>query len=60
MGNNRGDFRFLPKHLTSRKLYLAAPKANTESKTIISKFNEGLAATKKDGTYQKILDGYTY
>lgn len=60
MGNNRADFRFLPKPLSSRKLYIAAPKANAESKNLIAKFNQGLAAIKKDGTYQKILDEYTF
>lgn len=60
LGNNRGDFQFLPKNLTTRKLYVAAPIANAQSKTIIKKFNQGLAAIKKDGTYQKILDSYTY
>ncbi len=60
MGNNRADFRFLAKPLSSRKLYVAAPKENPESQTLIAKFNQGLAAIKKDGTYQKILDEYTY
>ena len=60
MGNNRSDFRFLAKALSSRKLYVAAPKENAESKNLIAKFNQGLAAIKKDGTYQKILDEYTY
>lgn len=60
MGNNRSEFQFLPKNLTTRKLYIAAPIANPQSKTIISKFNQGLAAIKKDGTYQKILDSYTF
>ena len=60
MGNNRSDFRFLAKPLSSRKLYIAAPIENAESKTLIAKFNQGLAAIKKDGTYQKILDEYTF
>lgn len=60
MGTNRSEFVFLPKNLTTRKLYIAAPIANPQSKTIISKFNQGLAAIKKDGTYQKILDSYTF
>ena len=60
MGNNRADFRFLAKPLSSRKLYIAAPKENPGSKNLIAKFNQGLAAIKKDGTYQKILDEYTY
>ncbi|MCW8928930.1 MAG: transporter substrate-binding domain-containing protein [Gammaproteobacteria bacterium] len=60
MGNNRSDFRFLPKALSSRKLYIAAPIENAESKKLIAKFNQGLAAIKKDGTYQKILDTYTF
>jgi len=60
MGGNRSEFQFLPKNLTTRKLYIAAPIANPQSKTIISKFNQGLAAIKKDGTYQKILDSYTF
>lgn len=60
MGNNRSDFRFLPKALSSRKLYVAAPIENAGSKALIAKFNQGLAAIKKDGTYQKILDEYTY
>ena len=58
MGNNRGEFQFLPKNLSRRELYIAAPVANPKSKTIIEKFNQGLAAIKKDGTYQKILDSY--
>jgi len=60
MGNNRSKFRFLAKPLSSRKLYIAAPIENAESKTLIAKFNQGLAAIKKDGTYQKILDEYTF
>lgn len=60
MGNNRNDFQFLPKPLSSRKLYIAAPIENAASKTLIAKFNQGLAAIKKDGTYQKILDEYTF
>lgn len=60
MGKNRSEFQFLPKNLTTRKLYIAAPIANPQSKAIISKFNQGLAAIKKDGTYQKILDTYTF
>lgn len=60
MGNTRSEFQFLPKHLNSRKLYVAAPIENVKSKTLITKFNQGLAAIKKDGTYQKILDAYTY
>ncbi len=60
MGNNRNKFQFLPKHLNSRRLYVAAPIENAGSKTLIAKFNQGLAAIKKDGTYQKILDEYTY
>jgi polar amino acid transport system substrate-binding protein len=57
---SRNDFQFLPKHLSTRNLYVAAPLANKQSKAIIKKFNEGLAAIKKDGTYQKILDSYTF
>ncbi len=60
MGNNMNDFQFLPNPLTSRKLYIAAPIANAQSKTLIKHFNKGLAAIKKDGTYQKILDEYTF
>ena len=60
MGSNRSEFRFLPKHLASRHLYIAAPKGNAESKVLIQKFNQGLAAIKKDGTYLKILEEYTY
>ncbi len=60
MGNNQKDFRFLSNNLTTRNLYIAAPVANKESKTIINKFNQGLAAIKKDGTYQKILNSYTF
>ena len=60
MGSNINEFQFLPKHLSSRKLYIAAPVENAESKKIIAKFNQGLAAIKKDGTYQKILDEYTF
>ncbi|WP_246540580.1 substrate-binding periplasmic protein [sulfur-oxidizing endosymbiont of Gigantopelta aegis] len=60
MGNNRADFQFLPNPLSSRKLYIAAPKENSGSKALISKFNKGLAAIKKDGTYQKIINGYTF
>lgn len=60
MGNNREAFRFLPKNLTTRKLYIAAPRSNAESKTVIKKFNEGLAAIKNDGTYQKILESYSF
>lgn len=60
MGDNRSDFRFLSNHLSSRNLYIAAPIANAQSKTLIRKFNQGLAAIKKDGTYQKILDEYVF
>ncbi len=60
MGNNRSEFRFLPKPLGSRKLYVAAPKDNKGSKALIEQFNKGLAAIKKDGTYQKIVDEYTF
>ncbi len=60
MGNNINDFRFLPKPLSSRKLYVAAPIENALSKKLIAAFNKGLAAIKKDGTYQKILDSYEY
>jgi len=60
MGNNSSEFQFLPKNLSTRKLYIAAPIENSESKKIIAKFNQGLAAIKKDGTYQKILDEYTF
>ena len=60
MGNNSSDFRFLPKPLSSRKLYIAAPIANEQSKTLIKKFNQGLAKMKKDGSYQKIIDEYTF
>lgn len=60
MGNNTNDFQFLAKPLSSRKLYVAAPMENAASKTLIAKFNQGLAAIKKDGTYQKILDEYTF
>ena len=60
MGNNRSEFQFLAKPLNSRKLYVAAPIENAGSKALIAKFNQGLAAIKKDGTYQKILDEYTY
>ncbi len=60
MGGNQKNFRFLANNLTSRNLYIAAPKANRESQTIINKFNQGLASIKKDGTYQKILDSYTF
>ena len=60
MGANRSDFQFLPKHLATRHLYIAAPVSNAQSKTIIAKFNQGLAAIKKDGTYQKILNEYTF
>ncbi len=60
MGSNRNEFRFLPKHLASRHLYIAAPKGIAESKVLIQKFNKGLAAIKKDGTYEKILEEYTY
>ncbi len=60
MGNNMVDFRFLAKPLSSRKLYVAAPIANPSSKKLIAAFNKGLAAIKKDGTYQKILDSYEF
>ncbi len=60
MGDNSKHFQFLAKPLSSRQLYIAAPIENAESKTIISKFNQGLAAIKKDGTYQKILDEYRF
>lgn len=60
MGSNRSKFRFLPKNLTTRNLYIAVPKGSKNGKTIINKFNQGLAAIKKDGTYQKILESYTY
>lgn len=60
MGNNRQKFRFLAKPLASRHLYIAAPKNNPDSKTIIANFNKALAAMKKDGSYQKILDEYTF
>jgi polar amino acid transport system substrate-binding protein len=60
MGNNRADFQFLPKPLNSQKLYIAAPKEIEGSKALIGKFNKGLAAIKKDGTYQKIINGYTF
>ena len=50
----------MPKNLTTRKLYIAAPRSNAESKTVIKKFNEGLAAIKNDGTYQKILESYSF
>jgi polar amino acid transport system substrate-binding protein len=60
MGNNRQHFRFLAKPLASRQLYIAAPKNNPDSKTIITNFNKALASMKKDGTYQKILDEYTF
>ncbi|MCU7836264.1 MAG: transporter substrate-binding domain-containing protein [gamma proteobacterium symbiont of Taylorina sp.] len=60
MGSNRSKFRFLPKPLASRHLYIAVPKENKQSKTIIEKFNQGLAAIKKDGTYQKIIESYTF
>ena len=60
MGNNRQKFRFLAKPLASRHLYIAAPKNNPNSKTIIANFNKALASMKKDGTYQKILDEYTF
>ncbi len=60
MGDNRGKFRFLAKPLASRNLYIAAPISNAQSKILISKFNQGLAAIKKDGSYQRILDEYTF
>ena len=60
MGVNRNKFRFLAKNLTIRNLYIAVPKGSANGKTIIEKFNQGLAAIKKDGTYQKILEEYTY
>lgn len=60
MGNNRSDFHFLPKALSSRQLYVAAPKENPRSEELISKFNQGLAAIKKDGTYQKIINNYEF
>jgi polar amino acid transport system substrate-binding protein len=60
MGSNSSEFQFLPKPLSSRKLYIAAPIENAGSKVLIAKFNQGLAAIKKDGTYQKILDEYTF
>lgn len=60
MGDNKSDFRFLPKSLSSRKLYVAAPRKNSGSQALITAFNKGLAAIKKDGTYQKILDNYSY
>ena len=60
MGNNRQYFRFLAKPLASRELYIAAPKDNPNSKTIIANFNKALASMKKDGTYQKIIDEYTF
>ncbi len=60
MGDNQKNFRFLANNLTTRNIYIAAPIVNKESKTIIEKFNQGLAAIKKDGTYQKILNSYTY
>ncbi len=60
MGNNQKDFRFLANNLTTRHLYIAAPKENENSKTIISQFNQGLAAIRKNGTYQKIIESYEY
>lgn len=60
MRNNIDKFRFLAKPLSSRKLYIAAPLKNPESQTIITKFNQGLATIKENGTYQKILDYYTF
>ncbi len=60
MGNNIKNFRFLAKPLSSRQLYIAAPIERPESKNLIAKFNQGLAEIKKDGTYQKILDGYIF
>ncbi len=53
-------FQFLPKRLSSRKLYIAAPIEKPQSKTIIEAFNKGLLAIKKDGTYQRILDEFSY
>ncbi len=60
MPNDRQNFRFLSKPLANRHLYIAAPKTNPDSKTIIDNFNKALAAMKKDGSYQKILDEYTF
>ena len=60
MGINRSKFRFLPNHLATRQLYIAVPKGSAQGQTIINKFNKGLAAIKKDGTYEKILESYTY
>jgi polar amino acid transport system substrate-binding protein len=60
MSHSRNEFQFLPKALASRKLYIASPRVNPQSKEIIAQFNKGLAAIKKEGLYQKILDEYTY
>jgi len=60
MGSSRSKFRFLPKPLASRHLYIAVPKENKQSKTIIEQFNKGLDEIKKDGTYQKIIQTYTF
>jgi len=60
MGSNSNHFQFLSKPLSSRKLYIAAPIKQAQSKALIEQFNKGLLAIKKDGTYQKILDEFTY
>ncbi|MCK5696612.1 MAG: transporter substrate-binding domain-containing protein [Gammaproteobacteria bacterium] len=60
MGSNSNHFQFLPKRLNSRKLYLATTKGNPKNKVIIEQFNKGLQAIKKNGTYQTILDEFSY
>jgi polar amino acid transport system substrate-binding protein len=60
MADNRDDFRFLARPLSSRKLYIAAPIENSMSKNLIIQFNKGLAAIKKNGTYQNIVDNYHF
>ncbi len=59
MPNDIDEFRLLPKPLIRRALRMAVSRENTDSAEILINFNNAIAAMRKDGSYNEIVQRHT-
>ena len=56
MPNNMANFEFLPKPLAVRGIHIGVSRENPNHEKIAADFNKAIAAMKKDGSYDKIIE----
>jgi len=60
MPNRMKELEFLDKPLSRRPLYIGVSRQNPQAEKIISEFNQAIEKMRQDGSYQRIVQKFTY